>query len=202
MLDIKNQYENIKNKRSTILEEIKLLEEQDIIKKYLELNNKKNELLLQQEKLYFELKYNEYSSCNHMWVTVRYEHDTFEGRSESHYGCIKCGLNQDNLRKGLFFGRELLSLDEQIMFDYMQTHGYRKGIFINELCNLELACAIYKRIKEVYPNIDDKIAKKYFEISLNDIRNIKVNVSRQVNRAKRLSLNSNFNSWTSRSVRF
>ena len=63
------------------------------------------------------------------------------------------------------------------------------------VCNLDLAKAIYSKIKEAHPDIDDETARKYFEISLDDIRNIKVNDERKKSRAKRLSLNPDFNKW-------
>ena len=156
---------------------------------------------MKKEKLYKELKKCEYISCNHMWVTTRYVTNSFGSGSESYCGCIKCGLNQSVLRKRI----EYLSLKERIMYEYMETlgyYGYMRGTIINELCDLDLGCAIYSKINETHPGIDDETAKKYFEISLNNIRNIKVNESRVVNRAKRLSLNPNFKAWTARSVRF
>ena len=55
--------------------------------------------------------------------------------------------------------------------------------------------SIYTRIKETHPDIDDDMAIKYFEIALNNIRNIKVSEERKINRAKRLSLDPKFKSW-------
>lgn len=78
----------------------------------------------------------------------------------------------------------------------MKDHfGYYEGIRIEKLCDFDLAKAIYTKIKEAHPNIDDETARKYFEVSLNDISEIKVNDERKTNRAKRLSLDSKFNKW-------
>ena len=40
-----------------------------------------------------------------------------------------------------------------------------------------------------------KMVRKYFEIVLENIRNIKVNDERKCDRAKRLSLNPEFDKW-------
>ena len=44
-------------------------------------------------------------------------------------------------------------------------------------------------------NGNDLIAIKYFEIALDNIRNIDVSDERKVNRAKRLALMPSFNKW-------
>ena len=83
----------------------------------------------------------------------------------------------------------------------MTDNDYNKGIHSNEICDIKLAKAIYSRIKETHPDIDDETARKYFEIALNDIRNIKVSEKRKINRAKRLSLGK-FNNWHVKDVYF
>lgn len=75
-----------------------------------------------------------------------------------------------------------------------------KGFETNIVCDLNLAQAIYSKIKQAHPNIDDETSMKYFETTLNDIRNIKVSEERKVSRAKRLSLHPNFTRWNSYDV--
>lgn len=82
------------------------------------------------------------------------------------------------------------------MYDYLRKNNCRiKGIETEIACDLDLAQAIYSKIKEAHPDIDDKTAIKYFEIALGDIRNIKVNENRKINRAKRLLLEPSFTRW-------
>lgn len=202
MSNIKEEYEKIGAERIQIFEELKVLKENEIVKKYFELSNKDNELINQQQKLYTKLKNDEFSSCSHIWITTRRERDSYEARSESFYGCIKCGLDQDILRQEFYFGRNLLSFEERIMLDYMNNYGYRNGIYINELCDLSLANAIYLKIKANHPNIDDETVHKYFEAALDNIRDIKVSEKRKISRAKRLSLDPNFNKWTGRRLNY
>ena len=74
--------------------------------------------------------------------------------------------------------------------------GMIKGVETEVACDLDLAQAIFSKIKEVHPDIDDTTAIKYFEIALDDIRNIKVSDERKVGRAKRLSLKPEFKRWS------
>lgn len=90
------------------------------------------------------------------------------------------------------------------MYDFLKSQPVfidsMKGINTKIPCDLNLAKAIYSKIKKAHPNIDDKTATKYFEIALDNIRNIPVNEERKINRARRLSLFSNFNRWNGSDV--
>ena len=79
---------------------------------------------------------------------------------------------------------------------YILIHLLNNDNFLIESSDLDLAKAIYSKIKESHPDIDDETARKYFEIALDNIRKIKVNDERKVSRAKRLSLSPKFNKWT------
>ena len=76
----------------------------------------------------------------------------------------------------------------------------KKGKSTDIICDLELATAIYNKILEYYPNIDDDTAIKYLGIALDNIRNIEVSEERKMGRAKRLDLSKNFNRWSSSNV--
>lgn len=92
------------------------------------------------------------------------------------------------------------TLEQRVMYDFLENYSYRSGIDTHVSCDLDLAKAIYSKIKEAHPDIDDEIARKYFEIALDNIRKIKVNDERKVSRAKRLSLSPKFNEWTARDI--
>ncbi len=40
------------------------------------------------------MKLDEYSDCDHIWVRIFEEYDSWEDRSYHSCGCIKCGLDQ------------------------------------------------------------------------------------------------------------
>lgn len=190
----KNQYDKIVAERTEIIEQIKTLKEDETVKKYLELCGQ-NELLFQEQcTLYEEIKNEEYSSCNHIWVYSLIDYDSYEGRTYRYCGCIKCGLDQKVLESDSRY-LDLLPLEQQIMYNFMRNHSYNNGINTNVLCDMDLAKAIYSKIKNAHPNIDDNTARKYFEIALDNIRKIKVSEARKISRAKRLSLKPKFNKW-------
>jgi len=190
MENLKNQYEKIISTRNNIIEQISDLEENEVVQKYLELCNQDNKLAIYQKDLYKQLKIQEYSNCNHIWIKI--SNDGFEKNESDYYGCIKCGLDQ---RAYELENRDLSLIDKRIMCNFMKEYDYQNGIYTNVLCDFDLAKSILLKIKEAHPDIDDNKARKYFEIALDDIRKIKVNEERKISRAKRLSLNPNFNKW-------
>ena len=203
MENLKTKYDQIVLKREELIEQINVLAENEIVKKYFELCEQNNALANQQKELYKQIKVEEYSSCNHIWVNTLHNYDSWEGRSYNYCGCIKCGLD-----KRVFHLMERydssywLTLEQRIMYDFMRdSHAYEKGIETHILCDLDLAKAIYLRIKEAHPDIDDETAIKYFKVALHNIRDTKVSYERKESRAKRLSLSPKFNKWTAWDVK-
>lgn len=197
MTTLKERYEEIVSERKKLIAKINELANDDKVKKYFELCRQNDSLATQQKDLYKRIRIEEYSYCNHIWVTTLHDYDSIEGRSYNYCGCMKCGLDQrvfhlmENCHK-----LDYLTLEQQIMYNFMYGSSYKSGIDTKVLCDLDLAKAIYAKIKEVYPDIDDEMARKYFEIALDNIRRTKVSDERKTNRAKRLLLNPKFNKWT------
>ena len=100
-------------------------------------------------------------------------------------------------------------LQSLIRFNESQKELYKKeeirvnidtfisGTKNDVICDLSLAKAIQKRIREVYPDIDDETLTKYFERALAHIRKKEVNNNRKISRARRLSLEPGSNRWNS-----
>ena len=203
MENLKTKYDQIVSKRKELIERINALAEDETVKKYFELRSQNDELSNQQKKMYKQIKVEEYSSCNHIWVNTLNDYDSWEGRSYNYCGCIKCGLD-----KRVFHLMERydssywLTLEQRIMYDFIRDgHAYGKDIETHILCDLDLAKAIYSKIKEVHPDIDDETAIKYFKVALHNIRDTKVSDERKESRAKRLSLSPKFNKWTAWDVK-
>ncbi len=197
MEDLKEQYNHIVSERQTIIDQINVLAENETVKEYFALREQNDKLASQQKDLYKQIKVGEYSSCNHIWVNTLHDYDSWEGRSYNYHGCVKCGLDKRVFHlMERFHSPDWLTLDQRIMYDYMKNHSYKSGIDTNLLCNLDLAKAIYAKIKEVHPDIDDETAVKYLKVALHNIRDTKVSDERKESRAKRLSLKPEFNKWT------
>lgn len=204
MKSLKKQYDRVLLKNMEVSRRLAELTENEIIKKYLELASKNEQLLEQAQKLYIQIKCEEYVQCDHIWVrTFRSDDESEFLPSHLCHGCIKCGLDQkvnyfDQLNDGL------LSFDQKIVRDFLLEHSkgpgniYFKGIDTFMDCDLDLAKAIYSKIMKVYPNIDDETASKYFCAALHNIRKTDVSASRETDRAIRLSLSPSFSKWNSR----
>lgn len=140
-----------------------------------------------------------YDSCSHILICSSIDPSSkyLGGYEHRKYGCIKCGLDTK-----ILYETHLISLKDKIMKRYLSEHisDFFKGIETEIICDLNLAKAIYSKIKSAHPNIDDETIIKYIEIALDNIRNIEVNEERKVDRAKRLLLNPKFSRWNSNDI--
>ena len=135
------------------------------------------------------MEYGEYENCNHLWAISMDEYEEYD------CFCVKCGLNYKSLRLTNRGKEDSLSFDERVMASVLKGQSFVNDADINIVCDIELAMALYKKIREYHPDIDDKTVIKYFEIALDDIRNTKVSDKRKKSRAKRLGLSKDFNRW-------
>ena len=197
MENLKDKYNQIISERKKIIDKINVLAENETVKEYFSMRQRNDELAREQKNLYKQIKVGEYSSCNHIWVNTLHDYDSWEGRSYNYHGCVKCGLDKRvfHLMES-YHSPDWLTLDQRIMYDFMRNHSYGSGIDTNLLCDLDLARAVYSKIKEVHPDIDDETAVKYLKVALHNIRDTKVSDERKESRAKRLSLKPRFNKWT------
>lgn len=186
---IRADFSDIDKEYKKIEKEIWGLEELPIVKKYLDLQKKKTELEIRRKNLHGLMEYGEYENCNHLWGISMDEYGEYD------YVCVKCGLNYKSLRLTNRGKEDSLSFDERVMASVLKEQSFVNDADINLVCDKDLAMALYKKIKEHHPDIDDKTAVKYLEIALEDIRNIEVSEKRKKNRAKRLGLRHDFNRW-------
>ena len=184
MRKTKKIYQQILNEININQEKIKELENNDIIKQYLNLIKESKKLEEKKIINYKNMKLDEFNHCKHIWINT-------STTKESH-GCIKCGLDWKVYNQSYY---NSLTLDEEVMLEYLIDYHNIDGIVTNNYCDLELAKAIFKKIKEKNPIISDELALKYFEIALDNIRNIPVSEDRKTSRIKRLSLNTKFKRW-------
>ena len=193
MEDLKAKYEQVVLEKEDIIKRISILAENEKVKEYLSLCKQNDELASQQKNLYKSIKIKDYSSCDHVWVRVLHDYDRHESHSYNYYGCVKCGLNEKVLYlMELYNNPDELNLDERIMYNFLENNYSLGGTHTKLSCDLDLAKAIYSKIKESHPDIDNETAVKYLKVALHFIRDIEVSDERKVSRAKRLSLNHNY----------
>lgn len=193
MSDIRKNYEEMLSEMKKINSRLEELMEDKQVQEYLTLDDQRLKLESELSELYTVMKKEEFSKCSHIWIPVSKNIDYYEGRSDIDYGCMKCGLDQRVLSASY---PEFLSVDDKIMYNYLYQHyAIHQGIKSHTLCDLDLAHAMYSKIVEYHPEIDDVTALKYFEIALDNMRNIRVTDDRKESRVKRLMLKPGFHNW-------
>lgn len=189
MSDLSEKYESLKKLQETLILQIKQLERETSVMEYKRLNIELDNVMDELYETYKEIKLNEYNTCDHLAVITDKRKEN--GKNYFTLGCIKCGLNENAILKP----RLVRSVDENIMAESFCDEDFEYNLIPNYEVDIKLAHAIYSKIKEKHPNINDKLATKYFEIALDNIRNIEVSESRKQSRIKRLGLKPNFNNW-------
>lgn len=193
MSDIRKNYEEMLSEMKKINSRLEELMEDKQVQEYLTLDDQRLKLESELSELYTVMKKEEFSKCSHIWIPVSKNVDYYEGRSDIDYGCMKCGLDQRVLSASY---PEFLSVDDKIMYNYLRQHyAIHQGIKSHTLCDLDLARSMYSKIVEYHPDIDDSTALKYFEIALDNMRNIRVTDDRKESRVKRLMLKPGFHNW-------
>ena len=143
MVKLREEYKEIINQRRKVIDEIKELENDERIRRYCELKDINERLYEKQFDLRKRIKLDEYSSCNHILVYSKIDYDGWEGRTYRSCGCIKCGLDS-----GVLDGdRKYFSVLDQLMYDYLKGN-HVKGKLLEVVCDLDLAHAIYSKIKK------------------------------------------------------
>ena len=202
--NINTAYEELCNKIAENDKKINELKEDENAQRYFGLIEENDKLQKEKDEVYKKMRKKHFGECNHIWVTTFIDCYAEEGRSHHYSDCLKCGLSEyilylENMNCSLKYA----STDQLAMYEYMKEvsdgfffpDSYMTGIKTEVACDSDLAKAIYSKIMENHPDLDDDTARKYFEIALDNIRNIRVSEERKESRKKRLALDSNFNSW-------
>ena len=141
-------------------------------------------------------KKEEIENCNHVLIRCDLIVNVDSGESYTCYGCIKCGITNQVLYKN-----KRLSSKEKFMLDYVKNNNLYNGHnVIDRYCDLDLAQAIYNKIKATHPYMDEATIMKYFKEELQDIRSDVKNDEAKEEIAKKLSLKPTFNKWFSQDV--
>ena len=185
------QYESLINERERLAETKQTLEYDENTKKYIMLRKIDRRLLKEQHSIYEIMQNETYDKCNHILVYTKINEDV-RGRVYKKCGCIKCGLDEN------IINNDNLTFEEKVMENYLKKHNnYINGKDLKIECDLSLGMAIYSKLKEKYPDIDDSKAIRYFKYAIKHIKFVEVSEKRKQNRAKRLLLSPTFDNWKS-----
>ncbi len=133
-------------------------------------------------------RYDECKNCKHKFIASFVETNLNNGEKEVYFGCVKCGIDESILR---IIDYADLTPEEQDEVNYLRSEDmyHRDDVTFDEdtVCHLPLAMAIYSRIKETKPDLDEETTFKYFKRALAGMRKSN-NEARKVGRIRRLSL--------------
>ncbi len=186
MSELEEELKEVQGKRKNISKELQALEESEVVKRYLTLQEQREKIYKEENDLYRKLRIEQFDLCDHILVYTETVSEDYGGHTYRRKGCMKCGLNENVRDRDI----STLSEDQKIMLSYLQglSFGIEKGIDTELTCNLDLAISIYSKIKEAKPDIDDELAAKYFKVALEDIRNKETSDERKEDRTKKMSL--------------
>lgn len=156
----KKEYREVLKKRQTILDRLAELKETDIIKEYERLIDEDDNLYNKENKLYKELKFEEYKSCDHVLVNSFIDcEEGYGGRTIRYKGCIKCGCNEYVKEKRNCY----LSPEEKAMLSYLDSIYYGKldGEDLQINCeDFEETIKKYKSLKRLNKTLQEKTILK------------------------------------------
>lgn len=156
--------DTLKRKKEKLEEELKQLEETDILKIYKELQRSKKEVEKKIYEYHRKIEFKKYDKCDHIYVMIKRKGEQQIRRIYLPKICIKCGLDEST-KSGLY---KYLSLEEKIMKDYLIKHPILNRNCIYVFCEPDLAKLIYLKLKENnLAQDDDMLIKNFISIVKN-----------------------------------
>ena len=161
---LNNLYKECKSDIKNHNSELKDLMENSIVKEYIDLKKQIKDLKNKKKELERAIKLNVYSSCNHILICSQFKKDYHIGQKYKDHVCIKCGLSDYVVNKK----RKKLSFDEKVMLEYLSKHGLR-GSYVDIVCDPDIACKVYSKVKAKHPEINDKEIVAVFKDALEEV---------------------------------
>jgi len=171
MLIPKSQYENCQKRINLFNERISKLEENPKVKEYIELIKQLEVEQDESNRWYKIMKFEEYSSCNHILVHTK-EETASSSKGDflrTYCGCIKCGLNQSI--NNHIYDTSSLTDDKKIQYEFLKRQNFRiTGIDTEVNCSIELAQNLYQSIIKENKEITDEAVVELFKIAYENIK--------------------------------
>ena len=171
MLIPKSQYEKCQNTINTFNKKINDLQKNLEVREYIELTRLLKEEQEESNRWYKIMKFDEYSTCNHVLVYTKEEEvSSPKGNYMRKYcGCIKCGLNQSI--NNHTYDTSNLTDEERIQYEFLKKQDFRlSGIDTEINCGIVLAQNLYQTIIKENKDITDEALVELFKIAYENIK--------------------------------
>lgn len=163
MENLINQYNETLKEGITIDKEIKSLEENDVVKRYLELCRAREDNYSKNNKIYKKMLRKRYQTCNHALVeSYCKNYGDYEGRSYHYYGCIKCGLDESVIDREYNY----FSIEEKVMYELLRENNfeYLNGVRLGVSYDLKKSMHLYEKIKQNNPELSEEALIEIFKL--------------------------------------
>ena len=171
MLIPKSQYENCQKKINTFNERIQKLQENPKVKEYIELIKQLETEQDESNRWYKIMKFEEYSSCNHILVHTK-EETVSSSKGDflrTYCGCIKCGLDQSINNR--IYDTSNLTDEKKIQYEFLKRQDFRiTGIDTEVNCSIALARNLYQIIIKENKDITDETLVELFKIAYENMK--------------------------------
>lgn len=184
-------------------EQINELEKNSAVQEYLKLKKSIKELNRREENIQSDIDIEEILNCDHIFANEKLNvlSEPKNGMivktlCSSDLRCIKCGLHINWLRGDLYEKHYANSQVREIRMKAMKSKIAHEYFRQNKLrsfnptsyLSVELALAIYARIIECNPGIDEVTAKVYFEHAMRNILKDNIPNEKHKDRVRRLDM--------------
>ena len=199
MGEFSKKLKEIESKRRKVLKKLEKLEDNEIVKQFKELELLNKNLLSEKYGIERQARLEEYEECDHKLVVTKIVY----GRNNvphKRYGCMKCGLDDSLLDE-----YDLIPAYTRDMNEFIRRHKISWDYAIRNkntdiICDIDLARALYAKIKEEFPDADDERTLIIFTTALDSIRKLDISQKDKEERAKVLGLYPSFKRWSEESV--
>ena len=191
-----DEKESVKEEITDISKQIEELTKNDAVIEYLLLCSEIDDLYDKEHSLCDDIRTQRILNCDHIFVNERINYSQEFSPEKQRYvnipasselKCIKCSLNAKRiLRPGKEMLTHLVSRNSVIISDYAKTIKLRSFEPL-QYPSFDLGSAVYQRILERNPDIDEETAKRYYESAMRNIIGKDMPKAKHIDRAKRLN---------------
>lgn len=196
--ELENQKEELLSTIDKTYDQIEEMKKNEVIQEYLRLQDKVSELRTEVKSIEDDIDIEELLNCDHIFANEELNKSNecekgkyVEKTCSSELRCIKCGLNwrwirDKNYEK--FYRDDKLGVTKIKVIKSIIARQYKLRSFKPaEYLSYDLAKAIYDKIIECNPGIDDTTAKVYFEWAQKNILTKDMPIEKHKDRVRRLN---------------
>ena len=200
--ELENQKQEVLNAIDKTFDQIEEMKKSEVIQEFLKLRKKVKKLRSEAESIEDDIYIEKILNCDHIFANTKLNKSTdiVNGRleytiSSSQLCCIKCGLNWkwrttkqlEKMYINSSFAKDKIKAYKGMVARTVEKNNNLISLNPEQYLSYDLAKAIYERIIECNPGIDDTTAKVYFECAQKNILTKDMPMEKHKDRVRRLN---------------